>query len=74
MGVQHPSAPPACGWGSSLCKGVSSATVLEPEVHCALANSSDKEQLKHRYWSESKTQVSPVPRVDFFGTEASLAS
>lgn len=39
----------------------------------ARANSSDKEQLRHRYWSDSKAQVSQVPRVDFFGTEASLA-
>lgn len=48
--------------------------MLEPKVHCALANSSDKEQLKHRYWSKSKTQVPQVPEVDFFGIEASLAS
>lgn len=58
ISLQGPELSPCAGAKGVLCS----------------ANSSDKEQLRHRYWSDSKAQVSQVPRVDFFGTEASLAS
>lgn len=44
--------------GGTLCQGLNSAAVLEPKVCGALVNSSDKEQLKHRYWSKQNSGIS----------------